>query len=398
EIKETEVVDENDPDRDTGATRYQIFIAGGQELVDTYEYKQLVCVARDSDQSVNQTDITGLYDIMWANSKYKEGDDLSFLSNFKMDNQLIGGELQGLIEMRDGNNGSYFNGTVETTKRSIDGTVTMTVEVSSSDLKDMSKCNLPETGKIMVGSKYYEYTDWAYDGGSTYTFTLSSDSVASTTPAVGRTAQVGAYYSYQGIPYYMRQVNEFVRKFSAAVNNIMTSGYTADSLEGTFLLTGDSATDSNAQFSYPELTSLSENKGYYSITAANFNVNTAILENAELLATKSDITEGADEFLNVKKLYDMMAQDEIFRGATSGEFLDKVLGDITLNTSNSSTLEKTYTALANTIENQRLSVSGVDEDEEAINLVKFQNSYNLASKAIQVFSEVYDRLIQQTGV
>lgn len=398
ETKETEVVDENDPDRETGATRFQIFIAGGQELVDTYEYKQLVCVARDSDSKVNQTDITGLYDIMWANSKYKEGDDLSFLSDFKMDNQLIGGELQGLIEMRDGNNGSYFNGDVTTTKKNSDGTVTMSVVVSSSDLQDMSKCILPEAGKIMVGSKYYEFTEWAYDGGSTYTFTISADSVASTVPAVGKTAKVGSYYSYQGIPYYMRQMNEFVRKLASAVNSITTSGYTSDSLTGVYMLTGDCDTDSNAQYSFPELTSLSENKGYYSITASNFNVNSALLANADLLATKADLTEGADEFLNVKKLYDMLSQDQIFRGATSGEFLDKLLGDITLNTSNSSTLEKTYTALANTIENQRLSISGVDEDEEAVNLVKFQNSYNLASKMIQTFSEVYDRLIQQTGV
>lgn len=398
ETKEIEVVDDNDPDRKTGATRYQIFIAGGQELVDTYDYKQLVCVARDADNKVNQSDITGLYDIMWAGAKYKEGDDLSFLSSFKMDNQLIGGELQGLIEMRDGNNGSYFNGEVVKTVKNQDGSVSMTVNVSSSDLKDMNKCNLPVTGSIMVGSKYYEFTDWAYDGGSAYTFTISPESVASTTPAVGKTAKVGSYYSYQGIPYYMRQMNEFVRRLSAQVNNILSTGYTSDSLEGVYMLTGDCDTDSNAQYSLPELTSLSENKGYYSVTATNFNVNSALLDNADLLATKLDVTEGADEFLNVKKLYDMLAHDEIFRGATSGEFLDKVLGDITLNTSNSTTLEKTYNALANTIENQRLSVCGVDGDEEAVNLVKFQNSYNLASKAIQVFSEVYDRLIQQTGV
>jgi flagellar hook-associated protein 1 FlgK len=47
---------------------------------------------------------------------------------------------------------------------------------------------------------------------------------------------------------------------------------------------------------------------------------------------------------------------------------------------------------------KRESISGVDEDEEAVNLVKFQNAYNLSSKMIQVFQEIYDRLINQTGV
>ena len=37
-------------------------------------------------------------------------------------------------------------------------------------------------------------------------------------------------------------------------------------------------------------------------------------------------------------------------------------------------------------------------DEEAVNLVKYQNGYNLASKMIQTLTEIYDRLILQTGV
>ena len=50
------------------------------------------------------------------------------------------------------------------------------------------------------------------------------------------------------------------------------------------------------------------------------------------------------------------------------------------------------------IDNQRISISGVDEDEEAVSLVKFQNAYTLASKMIQTLTEVYDQLILRTGV
>ena len=46
----------------------------------------------------------------------------------------------------------------------------------------------------------------------------------------------------------------------------------------------------------------------------------------------------------------------------------------------------------------RTSISGVDNDEEAVNLVKYQNAYNLSSKMIQVLTEIYDRLILETGV
>ena len=87
-----------------------------------------------------------------------------------------------------------------------------------------------------------------------------------------------------------------------------------------------------------------------------------------------------------------------FRGREAGGFLECVLSDAALNASNANTFYKTYTSLEKSIDNQRTSISGVDEDEEAVSLVKYQNSYTLASKMISVLTEVYDRLILQTGV
>ena len=54
--------------------------------------------------------------------------------------------------------------------------------------------------------------------------------------------------------------------------------------------------------------------------------------------------------------------------------------------------------MENNIDNQRNSIFGVDQDEEAVAMVKYQNSYTLASKMISTLQEVYDRLILQTGV
>ena len=87
-----------------------------------------------------------------------------------------------------------------------------------------------------------------------------------------------------------------------------------------------------------------------------------------------------------------------FRGRDAGGFLECVLSDSMLNTKNANTFYATYLSLETNIDNQRTSISGVDEDEEAVSLVKYQNSYTLASKMISVLTEVYDRLILQTGV
>ena len=397
EVKETPIVDETQPDRNTGATRFQIWVAGGYELVDTYDFRKMVCVSRPSDGATNQNDIDGLYDIKWGSANYKDGDDISELSDFSIDSKLIGGELQGLLAMRDGNNGHYFNGRC-TEVDTESSPVKVTVKVTDPHLMDMTKCTIPGQGAIHIGDKDYKYDDWKYDGKDTYVFTIDDESLKSM-PDSHRDVSIGKFNDYQGIPYYLEQMNEWVRQFSTAVNNIMVGGYPSDSDEkGQFLLTGGDDMNSAAQYSIDQLTTLSENKGYYKVRAGNFKVNSVLLADASRLATRADLTEGESEFGNLTKLKDMFNTEKIFRGASSGEFLTKVLADVALNTNNSSTLEDTYTALETTISNQRLSDYGVDEDEEASNLVKFQNAYTLSSKMIQTLTEIYDRLILQTGV
>ena len=71
---------------------------------------------------------------------------------------------------------------------------------------------------------------------------------------------------------------------------------------------------------------------------------------------------------------------------------------MTVDTQQCSVFQENFYNIREAIESQRTSVKGVDEDEEAQDLVKFQNAYNLSSKCIQVLSEMYDRLITQTGV
>ena len=396
ETKETPIVDEQNPDRVTGATRYQIWVANSYELVDTYDYRKMICVSRDGDGSTNQNDISGLYDIKWGYGSYKDGDNVNELSDFQLDSKLIGGELQGLLAMRDGNNSQYFHGKDTDVKVKADGTVEVTVQVEASYLKDMAKATIPEQGRIHIGAKDYKYDSFTYDGDSTYTFTM--DASIKSIPDNYKNVSIGYSNNYQGIPYYMAQMNEWLRQFADSANQIMVAGYTSDSLEGVNLLTGSMATNSAAQYSYEQLTTLSQNKGYYVLTGGNFSVNDVLLDNSDRLATKADVTEGEAEFENLKKLKEMFDKKKIFRGATSGEFLTKVLADISLNKANSQTLEDTYTSLQNTIKNQRLSDAGVDEDEEASNLVKFQNTYTLSSKMIQTLTEIYDRLILQTGV
>lgn len=390
ETNESPIIDENNEKRYTGATRYQVWIAGNVPLVDTYEYKQMICVERKPNEKVNENDVDGLYDIKIAGSNYKEGDEIKELTDFDINSKGIGGKLQGLFAVRDGNNGQIFKGeSISVTGNPVE----VKVKCENENFNDMTKNTLPESGKIKIGGKEYIYDSFEFDGTNTFTFKMNEN--ISSIPENKSTVQVGFANNYQGIPYYMQQMNEWIRNFSSNVNEIFETGFSSDSSKGQFLLTG-SLKDSDTQFTFEDLTM--QNKGYSKLNAKNFTVNSQLLKNSDNLATKTDITEGESQFENLNKLLNMFDEKKIFKGANSGEFLSKILSDVALNTNNSSTLEKTYNTLSNTIENQRLSQSGVDEDEEASNLVKYQNAYALNSKMIQTFSEIYDRLILQTGV
>lgn len=389
---------------ETNINRYIVRIAGGQILVDMNEYRQLVCEARPENEKVNQTDVDGLYDIYWDNG-----------TEFGLTNSSMGGELAGLLQMRDGNNGEYFQGT--TTNVSYKGdTSVITIQTTASYLSDMNKCKLSDTGGIInVGDQLYYYTDWTYEGDGVYTFTI--DNKASDTPMTAgknrQTATIGNAVNYQGIPYYMAQMNEWVRDFANTVNDIFTEGITASGEDAGILFTANHVTD-DGQFTEDELNdSRQDGKGYYYMTSGNLAIVTDLIKDASLLGTRGHVTltdedgniieeqlDGVDQCEQVKKVISMMSDVNqfSFRGRDAGGFLECVLSDALLNASNANTFYNTYLSLETSIDNQRTSISGVDEDEEAVNLVKYQNSYTLASKMISVLTEVYDRLILETGV
>ncbi|MBD5489933.1 MAG: flagellar hook-associated protein FlgK [Lachnospiraceae bacterium] len=385
----------------TNANRYIVRIAGGQMLVDQNDYNQLVCEARAAGEKEHQTDIDGLYDIHWTNGV-----------DFGLYNASMGGELKGLIQMRDGNNGEYFNGT--TTEIIYSGKTTrVTIETSASYLNSMSKCNLSDTGGIInVGDQLYYYTDWTYEGDGVYTFTI--DNVASDEPLTAaknyRQATIGSEVNYQGVPYYMAQMNEWMRDFAKAVNDIFTDGMTDAEEDAGILFTGVYPKN-DGQYTEGQLNDSAKNgKGYYYLTSGNVTIVEALMKDASLLGTrgkneKVNVTDpeevdGVEQCEQVRKVISMMSDKNqfSFRGRDAGGFLECVLSDAMLNAKNANTFYSTYLSLETNIDNQRTSISGVDEDEEAVSLVKYQNSYTLASKMISVLTEIYDRLILQTGV
>ena len=419
QVKETPIIDANNENRETGANRYMVKIAGGQMLVDGSDYNGLECVARTSYEKVNQTDIDGLYEVYWADGQ-----------KFNLYNASMGGDLAGLIQMRDGNNGENFTGQVTATgtTTTADGKThdTVTVKVTKAYLQDLNKCNLSDQGGILdLGNQEFYYDSWEYtceydaNGNATYSYTFTlSDSEKNprgiTNDRVGKKAEIGTNLSYQGIPYYMNQMNEWIRTFSQKFNDILTSGYSGNGDPGVKMFTGNKATggeqfllddvakryDKQEKKAGNKMTVKVNDDSYYRLTAKNFDILEAIEQDPGLMANRKDAADGVEQndLLNDLKNLATDKTKMSFRGCNASEFLQCILSDVALNASRANTFYASFKDISATIDNQRISISGVDEDEEAVNLVKYQNGYNLASKMIQTLTEIYDRLILETGV
>ncbi|SCY06100.1 flagellar hook-associated protein 1 FlgK [Lachnospiraceae bacterium XBB2008] len=406
QVKETPIY--NALNEETGATRCIISVAGGQTLVDQNDFRTLEVVARNSWEKVYQTDADGLYDVYWSDGQ-----------KFNLDNAAMGGSIRGLADLRDGNNGNFFNGKV--TAIGSDGTDhTVRIATTSDKLSTMAQCNLSNTGgRIILGNQEYYYKDWTVeyekvdDGNgnlvdsdivSAYIFTLDDEKcdMQVTSSKIGKEALMGSYSEYQGIPYYMAQMNEWVRLFAKGMNDIFTTGVTTQNEDAGILISGNLPTD-RGQYSEDVLNNLdanTDNRGYYHITALNCSVEESLNVDPDLLGSRKDPSNGVEECDNVKKAIEVLRDKSqlSFRGYNASGFLESVLSDVALNTSNARTFSDTFLGLQSVLGNQRTSISGVDSDEEAVNLVKYENAYTLSSKMIQTFQEIYDRLILQTGV
>ena len=184
--------------------------------------------------------------------------------------------------------------------------------------------------------------------------------------------------TYKGVPYYQAQLNQFIMTFTDAVNQIMKSGYTSDGkYQGISLfVTQDNTTV---------------------MSAGNVTVNPELLENADLLATKKDQNAGEGKAEIMEELSKLQSE-KIYDGGTAKYFLESIVSDMSIDAQKAENLYKNYNNLKTSIHNQRLSVMGVDTDEEAMDLMKFQQAYNLSSKMMSVMNEIYDKLINQTGL
>ena len=391
-----EKVMKKDP-MDPGTVVYEVRI-NGQLLVDTGSSKQLKVVPRT--EKINATDIDGLYDVTWADGQ-----------EFSLSNANLKGELSALFAVRDGNNAENLGGKVTTTTTGGVKTLTMT----KTNCDDITKLNIPTEGNITIAGKDYKYkgftVDVQADGTYQYNFKLDEPLATDIKDTDNVRGEIGETVNYKGIPYYMGKLNEFSRTFASVFNKMHNQGEDLDGNKGldyfnytdkkgaADLLENFTSFSSDGTATYIAADgTVTTGESYYNLTAFNMTITAEIMSDPRKFAAASDITQGVENKDNLKELLKIESDKSLFKAGTPAQFYSTLVAEIGVDASKYETFTKSQESIMKSITNQRLSESGVDVDEEAMNLVKFKNAYNLSAKVIQTMNEIYDKLINGTGV
>lgn len=388
-----------------GVTSYVIKL-DGQTLVDTTDFNRLKVVPREYKR--NQNDIDGLYDIYWENGQ-----------KFNLENPNLGGALKALYELRDGNNLHNLQGNANAAAGDT------YIVLTESNINEIERLNIPETGVIKLGNQEYAYTGFQVEidestGEFIYTFELKEPLVSDFTETM---ASIGESINYKGIPYYLEQLNEFIRTFSKAFNETHRTGRDLDNSPGMDFFTATNkvngreyvfgplaGSDDSYYYDYNTFTSqtgsfyeeVPEDRpmygSYYFMTAENFTVNSQLLYNPRYFAAATDVVNGVDNNDVVEALIALKSDKGMFGTGTPAGFINTLVADIGIDTKKAASFADSQENILKSITSQRLSISGVDIDEEAMNLVRYQNAYNLSAKVISVMNEIYDKLINEMGV
>jgi flagellar hook-associated protein 1 FlgK len=238
--------------------------------------------------------------------------------------------------------------------------------------------------------------------------------------------------AFKGIPFYMQEMNYFVRTFAMAFNE----GYIDKNKDG--IISPDEDTAGHADgyaFSFNESNDVIESKKgirfftllknegnlsgetpinsksfigetenisdivdkYKQLTAKNFTVSKDIIENCNNIAA-SDVKEELGNMKIVEELIKMKHNTKMFAEGAPEDFMKSFIAIIGIDSQQAVRNSENRGNITKQIENRRLSDSGVSIDEEMANIVRYQHSYNASAKMITIMSEIYETLINRLGL
>lgn len=190
--------------------------------------------------------------------------------------------------------------------------------------------------------------------------------------------------SYRGIPFYQEKLDEFAREFAKGINEQHEKGFVYKKNEkGTaFFVSGDPK-DTN-------------------IKAINITLSKEILEDVGNIAVAQEDGNNVEDNRNMLEILALREKKDFFSDGmskgTPDDFIKSLLSNLAVDSMQAQRMDSTQQLIINNIVKRRQSESGVSENEEMGNIVKFQHVYTASARMITTLDTILDVTINRLGL
>ncbi|HHX60668.1 MAG TPA: flagellar hook-associated protein FlgK [Epulopiscium sp.] len=226
-------------------------------------------------------------------------------------------------------------------------------------------------------------------------------------------------FAYRGIPYYIKRLDDFVQTFAGKMNGVYEKGVDVEGNDGQMLFSFDISGNADAQEDLQQLIDAKlasadpdadeeaitkeVTDAFYKdnlinyLTADNFRISQDILDDVSSIRTTTDkdkLPGGNDLLL---ELIGQKHDRKMFNEGEPNDYMVSIFSELGINAKEAKMYKSSQENMTTAIENQRLSVSQVDQSEEMISLVKYQQAYQAAARIISTMDTIYDITINRMG-
>lgn len=201
----------------------------------------------------------------------------------------------------------------------------------------------------------------------------------------------------RGIPYYQKSLDLLAKKFADVMNTANKRGQKPDGTPGGVLFSNSSDGDDPDKITAANISiSKSWSTGKTQLQcSADPNAPASATDNlAHILA---ELTGKGHTFKPTDVAVDADSQDPLFTGSFQDMFLN-IQGVLGNDIKNTAVVLNSYATTLDEVYVDRDSISGVDLNEEATNMMQYQKAYSAACRLMTTLDQALDKLINGTGV
>lgn len=164
---------------------------------------------------------------------------------------------------------------------------------------------------------------------------------------------------------------------------------------GRLQISSDSSTTdfSFANDSSGALAGLGINTFFTGSVPGDIGVNQAVQDDPEFLAASTGGPgQNADNIVTLAQFVDSSLNQ--FDGSSIRETYEAIVGDVAQKAAQAQSLADGFSEFLQSVEGEVLSISGVNLDEEAVELLKYQRAYQASARVIQTINELFEELVR----